>query len=263
MKGKLSALVLCVMLLLTASANAQLEQYPRSPINREKAAVQGLLPEGALVPYQMDSLFQRIMELHHVPGVVALAIQGDSIVWKGEYGWANVEDSVPATDMTGFILASISKTFVANAAMQLWEDGLLDLDASISDYLPFEVINPFYPDSTISTRMLLAHTSSLDRRDQTWMPFIVEGSDSPLPLDSFLAEYLVPGGGLYSMYNFLTSEPGTYWTYSNYGFAVIGLIIEQISGMTLEQYSQDYLFTPLGMDETSGSRASPKIFRIE
>jgi CubicO group peptidase (beta-lactamase class C family) len=205
---------------------------------------------------QLDSLIEANMAAYHIPGVAVCVVKDSNIVWTRNYGWASIEKVIPVADTTVFIMASISKTFIANAAMQLWENGYLDLDANVNDYIPFSVVNPFYADSAITMRMILCHTSSIDRRDETWLPDVVWNMDHPAPLGQYLEDYLDPSGINYSPFNYLMDPPGTVYMYSNYAYSLAGYIIERIaidSGIasSLEQYCQDSLFLPLGMTETS------------
>jgi CubicO group peptidase (beta-lactamase class C family) len=200
---------------------------------------------------QLDSAIDDIMQTHHIPGMAACILKDSQLVWVGTYGYASLEENIEVADSTVFMIGSISKTIVAAAAMQLWENGLLDLDANINDYLPFDVINPYYSGSAITTRMLLAHMSSLARNDQVWFDLVNWGADSPILLGDFLEDYLVPGGQYYNPSNYLIYPPGHYLQYCNYAFGLIGYMIEVITEMPFEQYCQDSIFIPLGMDETS------------
>jgi CubicO group peptidase (beta-lactamase class C family) len=205
---------------------------------------------------QLDSLIEVNMTVHHLPGVAICVVRDSNIVYTRNFGWANIERNIPVSDTTVFLTGSISKTFVANAAMQMRENGYLDLDADINDYIPFSVINPHNPGSEITMRTILSHTSSIDRRDDTWTPDIVIDMDHPTPLGQYLQDYLDPGGANYDPLNYLTSPPGFEFEYSNYAMALAGYIIEQIAinngiASSLEQYCQDSLWQPLGMDETS------------
>ena len=205
-----------------------------------------------LNPVQLDSAILENMDTFHIPGLSACVIVGDDIVWTGSYGYKDDGLTEPVGDTTLFRLASISKTFVATAILQLWEDGLVDIDADVNDYLPFTVENPWNPGSVITLRMLMAHVSSIDRRDWTWYPSdLVCGQDHPTPLEQYLEDYLDPTGSGYSPDNYLSSFPGTFGQYSNYGFAVLGAVVEHVTGMTLEDYCQTAIFGVLGMNETS------------
>ena len=130
------------------------------------------------------------MEMNHIPGVSACVVKGGRVLWHGTYGYADVIDSVSVTDSTIFLLASTSKSVTATAIMQLWEKGLLGLDDDISDYLPFPVRNFHHPNSAITFRMLLAHTSSISYNYGAWMPYINWEGDSEISLEEFLRVWL-------------------------------------------------------------------------
>lgn len=249
------AFVLMVTLASNAAAQwAASTMPPAGPIGPEpRRTVQA--PYAAdttrITPFQLDSTIQAAMAQNHVAGVSALIICRDSIVWKGTYGYADAAGTIPVADTTLFCVGSISKTFLSFAIMQLWEHGQVDLDADVGTYLPFAVRNPWFPDSIITIRMILAHMSSIARRDETWTPFKSVGADSPLDLEQFLRDHLVPGGARYSVENYLPFAPGTHFEYSNYAASLLALVIKQVTGSSLEEYCQDSLFGPLGMTETS------------
>lgn len=101
-----------------------------------------------------------------VPGVGAAVIKNDRLVYEKTFGSRyidneNPQNNLPLTRDTKLRIASISKVFVAAAYMQLAEQGKIDLDADISRYLGFTLRNPNYPDTPITSKMLLSHTSSL------------------------------------------------------------------------------------------------------
>jgi CubicO group peptidase (beta-lactamase class C family) len=200
---------------------------------------------------QLESAINGNMAVSHISGLSICVVADSQIVWIGNYGYANIELGLEATENTVFSIGSISKTFVANAAMQLWENGYLDLDADINDYLPFEVVNPYYPSIALTMRMLLSHTAAIAGGFVIWDPYITWGADSPLPLGQFLEDCLVPGGQYYSPGFYADRPPGTSREYSNLGFALAGYVVEEAAGIPLEQYCQDSLFAPLDMTETS------------
>lgn len=92
---------------------------------------------------------------------MACVVKCDEIAWEGAFGLADVSMAKPATRSTLYNIESISKLFISVSAMQLWEKGMLNLEADINQYLPFAVRNPNFPDHRIAPRMLLTHTSSL------------------------------------------------------------------------------------------------------
>ena len=195
----------------------------------------------------LDSFIVEKMDYYKIPGLAASIIKDGEIYWTGAYGFANIEDSIEVTDSTLFMLASTSKTVTGVALMQLWEKGLFDLDDDINNYLPFEVHNPNFPDSVITFRMLLTHTSSIN---DNWsvMPYYV--GDSPIPLGQYLEDYLVPGGAYYYPANYNNFAPGTTWDYCNNAVALIGYIVEILTG-NFSTYTKDSIFIPLEMNETA------------
>lgn len=201
---------------------------------------------------QLDSFIVHVMDSLHVPGVGACVVKQGRIIWTGAYGYANIEENIEVADTTLFALASISKTFTGMALMQLWEEGLFGLDDDINDYLDsFEVHNPWFPDSAITFRMLLAHASSIKDNWNVLLLTWVWGSDSPIPLGEFLYKYFTPGEDYYSAVgNFHTGPPGTAWDYCNVAIALAGYLVEAIAD-SFPVYCQDSIFTPLDMYETA------------
>lgn len=200
----------------------------------------------------LEEYILETMETYEIPGLSACAVKNGDIIWSCSYGYANFEEERLVEDSTVFYLASISKTVVAVALMQLCEDNLFALDDNINDYLPFSVVHPIFPDSLITFRMLLSHTSSIRETQALTDTTVFWGGDSPIPLGYFLQEYLVPGGIYYNpQASFTTQIPGTYYNYSNIGAALAGYLVEQISGMAFEPYCQNNIFIPLEMSETS------------
>jgi CubicO group peptidase (beta-lactamase class C family) len=216
---------------------------------RENPAASGPAALGSLA--SVDSVIGAYMSTQHIPGLAACIIKGNRVAWQGYYGYANLERNLPVTANTMFMLASISKTIMVTALMQLYEQGRFTLEDSINAYLPFPVRNPTYPGIPITFKMLLTHTSSI--RDN-W--FILDAlyapGDPTIPLGNFLGRYLTPGGPYYNAQNnFFTNRPGTFWDYSNIGAALAGYLVEVISGVPFDQYCKDHIFTPLQMTNTA------------
>ncbi len=197
----------------------------------------------------LDSLIRSKMAENHIPGVASLALKDGQIVWNQCYGYAVLEDSVPVADSTLFYLASISKTSVAIAFMQVWEQLGFNLDNDVGTYLGFPVRNPYYPDSVISIRMCMTHMSSINDNFTILDPLNIQG-DSPVPLGEFLEQYLVPGGMYYSVDNYNPWPPATQDDYCNMGAAICGYIIELLAD-SFPIYCHDSVFDPLSMDETA------------
>ena len=197
----------------------------------------------------LDSFIVAHMNSVHVPGLSATIVKHGKVVWKGNYGLADIALNKPVTDSTSFMLASISKTITATALMQLCESGRFSLDDSINKYLPFVVRNPNVPGIPITIRMLLTHTSSIQ---DNWDMEPYSSGDYPMALGTYLQAYLTPGGQFYnSNKNFYTYAPGATFNYCNVGVALCGYLVEAISGIPFDRYCRDSIFVPLQMTHTA------------
>jgi CubicO group peptidase (beta-lactamase class C family) len=202
----------------------------------------------------LDSFIDSTMAVEHIPGLAACAIYDGDIIWSGNYGYADIARQIAPTDLTLFLMASISKTFVGVALMQLWEQGLFNLDDDINRYLPWEVHNPSYPASTITFRMLMSHTSAIADNWAVMDSLYTWGGDSPIPLEEFLRNYLTPGGSYYYPgVNFGNYTPGTVFNYCSVGATLAGYLVERINPQSLSfaEYCQEHIFAPLSMNNTS------------
>ena len=111
----------------------------------------------------LDSIILAYKNSLSIPGIATLIIKDNEVVWNKNYGYRNLQYQLPVEDSTIFLMVSISKTILATAVMQLWENGMIDLEKNINNYLPsgFTVENPRFPSDTITVKMLLTHTSSI------------------------------------------------------------------------------------------------------
>jgi len=205
---------------------------------------------GSSSPY-LDSMITGIMETNHVPGLSACIIKDTQIPWIGTYGYANFEWDIQVDTATLFELASVSKTITVTALMQLWEDGYIDLDDDINDYLSFEVRNPGYPYQPITFRQICTHTSTI--RDNWDLMTYYWGEDSPIPLDEYLFNYLNPEGDNYypDLNYYSQSTPGSAWHYCNIAVMLMGYLVEVIAEIPFPEYTETNIFEPLEMFETS------------
>jgi CubicO group peptidase (beta-lactamase class C family) len=167
------------------------------------------------------------------------------------HGVADIGSGTPISEDTIFRVASITKTVTAVAVLQLWEQGLVDLDAPAADYLrAFRLIpaRPSFKPPTV--RHLLTHTAGipeirrpLDALRPDWGESVAAGR--PLPS---LPEFY--RGGLR-----IVAEPGTMFRYGNHGFATLGQLVEDVSGQALERYFRERIFEPLGMSASDLRRS--------
>lgn len=171
-------------------------------------------------------------------------------------GVADIAERTPITEDTGFRIASITKTITAIAVLQLWERGLVDLDAPVADSLRAYRLAPADPSWKPATlRHLLTHTAGIPEvvpARGALRPDFGETVPAGRRLPSLAEHYR---GGLP-----LVAEPGTRFRYGNHGFATLGQIVEDVSGEPLDRYVRDHVFDPLGMhrsDLVRSARVTP------
>jgi CubicO group peptidase (beta-lactamase class C family) len=151
---------------------------------------------------------------------------------------ANAADNKPADADTLYRIASISKLVTTVAAMRLVEDGKLDLDRDISDYLGYKLRNPHFPNDPITARMLMNHTSSLrDDGGYYW-----EAKHA-------LKDALMPGGSLYGKGDMWAknAKPGAFFSYANLPWGVLGGVMESATGERFDRLMKRLVFAPLGV----------------
>jgi CubicO group peptidase (beta-lactamase class C family) len=160
-------------------------------------------------------------------------------------GVADVDREAPITADTVFRVGSITKTFTAVAVMQLWEEGAVDLDAPADHYLRTFRLVPAAGVTMPTLRHLLTHTAGIGywrRLSDVLRPGLGSGDVARGRVQP-LAEYYRYGLPV-------EVEPGTKWMYSNHGIAVVGQIVEDVTGEPIERYLRDRVLEPLAMDHT-------------
>ena len=199
--------------------------------------------EGALSP-ELTSIIESIvtdaMEENNLPGFVLSIVVDDKPVYAQGFGLAEIgTDRAMTTDLL-LPAASLSKQFTAMAIMQLVEQGKIDLDAPLTDYLPyFKLDDSRYTEMTV--RQVLAHISGMPQISQQ-----VYGYDMGDPGPGALEEYVRALATAQ-----MDADPGAEWSYSNIGFNVLGHIVATVSGETYEDYIQNHILTRLGMDSST------------
>lgn len=190
------------------------------------------------------------VEAQNIPALSVLLFKEDHILYENYLGQAQIDPPIPLESDHLFLLASVSKVVTATALLQLEEAGRFALTDNINDYLPFEVNIPNY-NTPITFQMLLTHTSAIADGSSVDEAYYY-GEDSPVALAHFLEQYLVPNGDFYDeVENFYDFEPGREHEYTNMGNALIGVLVEEISGMDFDAYCQQNIFQPLNMTNTS------------
>jgi CubicO group peptidase (beta-lactamase class C family) len=180
-------------------------------------------------------------------GLAVGVVRDGSLEWFLSHGVADARSREAISEDTVFRVGSLTKTFTAIAVMQLWEQGLLGLDAPASEYLrTFRLIpaKASFPPATV--RHLLTHTAGIGywrRLSDLLQPGVGSGDRAGRSGAPPLADYYRKGLPV-------EVEPGTKWVYSNHGFAALGQIVEDVSGRPLDRYLREQVFKPLGMEHT-------------
>jgi CubicO group peptidase (beta-lactamase class C family) len=207
-------------------------------------------PPAASGSEALDRFVEQQMDETGIVGLGAAILVDRKVVWTRGYGFADRERGVPFTPQTIMNIGSISKTFTGVALMRAVEEKRVSLDEDINRYLPFKVINPYFPQARITLRHLATHTSGIADRWEVYERTYHYGGDSPEPLGDFLRSYFTAEGRNYSKENFLDARPGTHREYSNIAAGLAGYIVEIATGERLNVYTRRHLFAPLGMNDT-------------
>jgi CubicO group peptidase (beta-lactamase class C family) len=171
------------------------------------------------------------------PGAALAIIHNGEIIYKRGYGMANMEHNVPITPETVFRIGSTSKQFTAACIAILFLQGKLSLDDDIRKYIP-EL--PAY-DKPITIRHLIHHTSGI--RDYLGLAYLSGKSEDDFYTPEDTVAMIARQKGL----NFV---PGDEYLYSNSGYLLLGVIVSRVSGKSLNSFSQEHIFKPLGMNNT-------------
>ncbi|MTI39250.1 serine hydrolase domain-containing protein, partial [Fulvivirga lutimaris] len=202
---------------------------------------------------KLDAYFLKKMKQSGIIGLQVGMVREGKFVWQGSYGKVNNSTGQLVNDSTLFMIASSSKPVTALGILKLCSDGQLNLDDPINKYLPFSITNPYNPTVDITIRMLLSHVGGFKDNWGLLDPLytVQEGGDSPIALKDLVSKYFTPGREYYdSALNFSAEPPGKIWAYSNMGYATLGYIIECITGKSFDQYMQEEIFGPLGMNNS-------------
>lgn len=179
---------------------------------------------------QAQKEFEEIMERNKAVGLAVVAVKDGRVVYNETFGYSDL-DATEAWEKEDVLrIASISKSFTATAILQLVEQGKLSLDADVSDIMGFTIRNPHYPDTPITVKMLLSHTSSMS------------DANGYFSFDYLHRECSPTWEKAWNSY-----QPGTGYQYCNLGFNTLGAIIEKCSGVRFDRYVYENILKPLGV----------------
>jgi CubicO group peptidase (beta-lactamase class C family) len=200
---------------------------------------------------EVRTVVAEVLHRRPVAGLAVAAVRGGTRVGLVTHGVADVQRRLPIDEDTVFRIGSITKTMTAIAVMQLVEQGALDLDAPVEEYLRSFRLLPAGPGfRPVTIRHLLTHTAGVRAvrgpRDLL-RPVLGWGSPVGRPVPPLPTYY---GAGLA-----VDVEPGTRFAYSNHGFAVLGQVVADRSGIPFDGYLREHVFAPLGMEHTDAVRS--------
>ncbi|GJL91794.1 serine hydrolase domain-containing protein [Hyphococcus sp.] len=187
-------------------------------------------------PAPAQHLLDSVREISAVPGMSAAVSKNGEIIWSGQSGVAELEAAKPVNADTKFRTASVSKLFAATLALQLAEEGKLDLDADIRNYVPDW---PDHDGAVITLRQLAAHTSGMPHYD---------GGDHYDA--SVLYDTLNDSLSIYA-HKSLLFAPGEGYSYSSYGYALMGAAVENVTKESFADVLDRYVTGRLSLTETS------------
>ncbi|MEM9480536.1 MAG: serine hydrolase domain-containing protein [Verrucomicrobiota bacterium] len=198
---------------------------------------------------QVDAIVREVHEGVPVPGIAVGIVLGDELVYGKGFGFRRLSDEKPAGADTLFHVGSVSKPITATLLAALMERGVIALDDPVAKHLPESVSLPTYDGAPVelTVRHLATHSSGLPRdppnRRNVWYGLRLNpGQAKPYSVEEL---YVALGKTK------LLFEPGSECSYSNFGYGLLGHVLEMAGGKPLEELMKQVLFKPLGMKETT------------
>jgi len=179
-----------------------------------------------------EEFVKKQMEIDKIPGL-SIGFMKDDFVWAKGFGYADLENETPATEKSAYRLASVTKPMTAVAVLQLVEKGEIDLDAEVQSYVPY------FPRKRwpVTVRQLLGHLGGISHYRASEELHIKEHKDTREAVAIFE--------------NFdLVAEPGTKYSYSSYGYNLLGAVVEGGAKQSYGDYMRQNIWKPLGMTDT-------------
>lgn len=222
MKKQLKSIFIIFLFLIYSSFSIQLLKAEESS---QSSYAQGIKAFEKFVKEQMI--------LDKAPGV-SVGFMKDDFIWIKGFGYADLENRVPAKPESSYRMASITKTFTATAILQLVEAGKIDLDAEVQTYVPY------FPRKKwpITVMQLLGHLGGISHYKN-------HAVENRIKIHKNTKEALA----IFQDFD-LIAEPGTKYNYSSYGYNLLGAVIEAVSGQSYGDYIKKHIFEPLDMKDS-------------
>ena len=192
----------------------------------------------------LDGFLPYALERGDIPGAVVVIVKDGQVLLQRGFGYADVKERKPVDpETTLFRPGSVSKLFTWTAVMQLVEQGKLDLDADVNQYLDFQI--PPLDGAPVTLRNVMTHTSGLEETARA----LIISDPAQLPTLAESLKYWIPTR---------IFAPGTTPAYSNYATALAGYIVERVSGLSFDDYIDQNLLQPLGMRHSTFRQPLPE-----
>jgi CubicO group peptidase (beta-lactamase class C family) len=229
--------LVALLAICTVGALAQTPKPAKSPEHAKLATNPVPSPTQEMTPGDVEAFLDGIVPMQlqreDIAGAVVVIVKNGTVFFSKGYGYADVKARKPVSpDSTLFRPGSISKTFTWTAVMQLVEQGKIDLDADVNNYLDFSIPHTF--GKPVTVRNLMTHTPGFEEVIKDLM--VDRPNELPL-LHPFVMAHRP--NQIY--------PPGTIPAYSNYGADLAGYIVQRVSGLPFEEYIQKNIFRPLGI----------------
>ncbi len=243
-----------------------------SSCNQSKKIKNNSLSEHQITLDSLTMELESIQKDGQINGFAVAMVNHNGVLYEKGFGLANVETKEKYTEHTIQHIASVSKTLIGIALMKAKEMEKLNLDDPIHDYLPFKVINPYYPNKTITIRQLATHTSGINDTEQymnrAWIltknqdltnvntdypAQRLNPSEFDIPMEKYLKEYLEIDGAYYQDDNYINFKAGERYNYSNIGATLCALVIEKATGQAFDSFTKKHILKPLGMSSSGWS----------
>ncbi len=224
------------------------ETLPETPPGETAApaAAAGVLSDTRELEAFIDGMMAAHLPSQDIPSATIAIVENGELVFAKGYGFADREKRIPVkADTTLFRPGSTSKLFTWTAVMQLYERGQLDLDADVNTYLTSFKIPATFPEP-VTMKHILSHTAGFE--DGALGYLIVKDQDKLLSMREALKVHMPER----------VNPPGAWSSYSNWGTALAGLIVEEISGMPFPEYIEKNIFEPLGMTHSTFREPLPE-----
>lgn len=180
----------------------------------------------------LDTFVAHVLRDWHAPGVSIAVIEKNKIVYTGGFGYRDMDRKLPVTENTLYAIGSCTKAFTAAMIGMLQQEGKLDIDKPVRDYLPELRFRDEYANAHVTLRDMLSHRTGLPRHDLSWY-----GSDASRQELLKRIQYLEP-----------TAELRQKYQYNNFMFMSAGLVIEKLTGKSWEQNVKERILEPLNMN---------------